>query len=213
MAHEEADDEPEIDSAAAAATMKASFPATSFVFDRSNYDTSYTPITNVVIPLSKLLDFIQSSFCCKICRSPKHKTITVERYGIASSLYFECSKCNKNNQSCRATLTADLEEKWSEKPKSKRFKDAKKDPVNASDFDLNPKLYLTTQQCGGGAQEAKVMAGILGLHTDVLHGRWGGIAETVGLKIIETGEEILEENINIEMMLSPYDKEEKKENF
>jgi hypothetical protein len=210
MVHEEADDEPDIDSAAAEATMKACFPATSFDFDPSSFDTSNTPITNVVIPLSKLLEFIHSSFACKVCKSPKHKKITVERYGIASSLYFECSKCNKNSQSCRATLTADLEQKWSEKPKSKKFKDAKKDPVNASDFDLNPKLYLATQQCGGGAQEAKVMAGILGLHTDVLHGRWGSIAETVGLKIIETGEEILEENINIEMQLSPYDEEEEK---
>ena len=76
------------------------------------------------------------------------------------------------------------------------------------DFELNPKLYLATQQCGGGVQEAKVFAGILGLHTNALHGQWGGIAETVGLTIIETGKEILEENVNIEMMLSPYDEEE-----
>ena len=107
----------DIDTATAAANLKSLFPATSFEFDPSNYDTSNIPMTNVVIPLSKLLDLIHSSFCCKVCRSPKHKRITIERYGIASSIYYDCMKCEKNKTSCRANLTSDLEEKWSEKPK------------------------------------------------------------------------------------------------
>jgi hypothetical protein len=47
---------------------------------------------------------------------------------------------------------------------SNKLKRCKKDPVNTSDFNLNKKLYLTTQQGGGELAEAKVFAGLLGVH-------------------------------------------------
>jgi hypothetical protein len=46
----------------------------------------------------------------------------------------------------------------------------KKDGVNATDFQQNIKLYLATQQCGGGLKEGKVSAGLFGLHSNVLKG-------------------------------------------
>ena len=168
------DDADAVAAALAKDDIESSFPATSYGIDPCNFNSNDIPITNVVLPLSKLLSLIQSSFCCKVCRSYKNKQITIERYGIATSIYYECLKCGKNNTICCANLREDLELKWSEKPQSKRFKDTKKDSVNAMDFELNPKLYLAAQQCGGGVQEAKVVAGILGLHTNALHGRWGG---------------------------------------
>jgi hypothetical protein len=172
-------------------TLKSIFPATSFEIDPSNYDSNNYPMTNTVLPLSKLIDFLQLSFACRVCRSVNRKKFVIERYGIASSLYFECLKCGANKTSCRATHTEELEEKWVEKPASKRFKDSKKDKVNSADFQLNPSLYLATQQCGGGITEAKVVAGLLGLHSDVLHGRWSTIAEKWDLKIIENAKELL----------------------
>jgi hypothetical protein len=144
-----------------------------------------------------------------VCRTTKFKKYTIERYGVATSLYFECEKC-QNKTSCRADLTTELEAKWASKPPGKKFKDAKKDAVNGADFQLNKKLYLATQQCGGGRTEAKVFAGLLGLHTSVLKGRWREIADTVGLKIIELGQEICEVNVAIEMELSPMDLDTKR---
>jgi hypothetical protein len=80
---------------------------------------------------------------------------------------------------------------WAAKPPAMRFKDAKKDYVNASDFYLNRKLYLATQQCGRGLMKAKVYSGVLRMHSDALKGQWSDISEVLGLKIIELGEECI----------------------
>jgi hypothetical protein len=50
----------------------------------------------------------------------KDKRITIERYGIASSLFFDCLNCT-NQTGCRADLVSGLEEEWSEKPAGKKF--------------------------------------------------------------------------------------------
>ena len=186
---------------------KGSFPATSFIIDPSKEDsTKHVPIQNITIPLSKLIEFMHNSFKCRSCNSFTLKQFTVERYGIATSLYFECMNTDCNNQTCcRGDLSNDLEEKWAAKPARKKFKDSKKDIVNAADFDLNNKLYLGTQQCGGGLMEGRVLSGILGLHSNPLKGRWKTIANEIGLKIIELGEDVIEENTAIEMELSPHD--------
>jgi hypothetical protein len=114
--------------------------------------------------------------------------------------------------SCRADLRHYLETKWESKPPAKHFEDAKIDPVHGPDFDLNNKLYLVTQQCGGGLTKcgggltkAKEFFGVLGMHTNVLQGHWKEISEQVGLKIMEIGEECIRQNVSIEMELSPLD--------
>jgi hypothetical protein len=91
------------------------------------------------------------------------------------------------------------------------FQHERKDTVNGSDFKLNNNLYLATQQCGGGRQEAKVFAGLLGLHTNVLKGQWREMANKVGLKLIQLGKKLCdEENTLIEMELSSMDQETKR---
>jgi hypothetical protein len=50
-----------------------------------------------------------------------------------------------------------------------------------------------------------VFSGVLGMHTNVLQGRWKEISQQVGLKIIEIGEECIRQNVSIEMELSPLD--------
>jgi hypothetical protein len=145
---------------------------------------------------------MDSLFKCRSCSSAKGKKITVERYGIATSIYFKCENCGSAS-SCRADLTNDLESRWAAEPPATKFKDAKKDTVNASDFELNNKLYLATQQCGRGLTEAKVFSGELGMHTNALKGRWSDISEAVGLQIIELGKECTHQNVQIEMELSP----------
>jgi hypothetical protein len=95
-------------------TKKRTFPMTKFIVDgKSNYSTDDIPITNVTLPLSKLIHFCQESFKCRNCHTVSGKSYTVERYGIAASLYFECLNC-KLKTGCRGTLTKSLEAKRSE---------------------------------------------------------------------------------------------------
>jgi hypothetical protein len=199
----ESSDDPPIQPPSAPARLPSStsqFPETQFQLPSSELQ-----MTNVTLPLSKLHDFVDSLFKCRSCSSAKGKKITVERYGIATIIYFKCENCGSSS-SCRADLTNDLESRWAAKPPATKFKDAKKDTVNASDFELNNKLYLATQQCGGGLTEAKVFSGVLGMHTNaLLKGRWSDISEAVGLQIIELGKECTHQNVQIEMGLSPLD--------
>jgi hypothetical protein len=166
--------------------------------------TPSVPITNATLPLSKLITFYNELFGCHLCHPGVCKQFTIKRYGVATSLYFECTKC-KHKIGCHTDLTQDLEAKWITKSPALKFKDANQDRVNGTDFQLNNRLYLVTQQCGGGRMEAKVSAGLLGLHTNALKGRWRDIGNNISLKIIELGKELCAENIFIEMELSPMD--------
>jgi hypothetical protein len=53
--------------------------------------------------------------------------------------------------------------------------------------------------------EGRVLAGMLGLHSNALKGRWKCIVNKVGLLIIKLGEDVLKENVRVEMDLSPDD--------
>ena len=70
--------------------VKKSFPQTSFTVDPANFSSSQLPSTNIILPLGKLLEFINTSFQCRKCHSVFGKRVTIERYGVASSLYFNC---------------------------------------------------------------------------------------------------------------------------
>jgi hypothetical protein len=84
---------------------KKAFPKTLFTLDASNnYNTASVPIQNVILPLSKLISFFNESFGCRSCRSVAPKKYTIERWGVATSLYYECSNCNFKT-CCRADLT------------------------------------------------------------------------------------------------------------
>jgi hypothetical protein len=154
-------------------TSDSKFPETKFILHdpHANTGTNEGQATNVTLPLSKLLEFLNTSFKCRSCNSAQAKKFTIERYRIASSIYFKCVNCGLAT-SCRADLRHDLETKWESKPPAKHFKDAKIDAVNGSDLHLNNKLYLATQQCGGGLTEAKMFSGVLGMHTNVPSYSW-----------------------------------------
>jgi hypothetical protein len=63
-----------------------------------------------------------------------------------------------------------------------------------------------TEQCGGGMKEGHVFAGLLGLHSSELKGRWQSITQTIGIQIIDhCCEQIIKENACIEMEISPLD--------
>jgi hypothetical protein len=95
-----------------ATDKKKVFPKTLFTLDLSNdYNTASVPITNVTLPLTMSISFFNDLFGCNSCCSIGCKKYTVKRYGVATSLYFECMKYNFKT-CCRADLTEDLETRW-----------------------------------------------------------------------------------------------------
>jgi hypothetical protein len=101
-------------------------------------------------------------------------------------------------------LTRDLETKWKSEPPGKTFKQTNQyTRVHSSAFEQNIKIYLASQQCGGGLHDSRVLGGMLGLHSNPLKNAWYRISQTVGLSILELGKEILEENREVEKGLSP----------
>jgi hypothetical protein len=79
-----------------------SFPKRSsfFFFKYMNMNSNELQITKITLPLSKFIEFMNSSFKCHSCNSVEGK-IMLERYGIASSIYFDCIICGSAT-SCRA---------------------------------------------------------------------------------------------------------------
>jgi hypothetical protein len=75
--------------------------------------------------------------------------------------------------------------------------------VNAGDFEIYHRLHLGLQLCGDGRQEANVIAGMMKLNVNPMQRRWTDVQEEVGVVIIQVGNEVLEENLHIECMLSP----------
>jgi hypothetical protein len=58
-----------------------------------------------MLPLSKLIQFMLSSFKCRGCSLHGGKRFTIERYGIALSFYVEHLNCGLHN-SCHVDLSA-----------------------------------------------------------------------------------------------------------
>jgi hypothetical protein len=202
--HSDAEDTSSIEEAPPTKKPKP-FPTTLFTIVPSTYKEEDLPITNISLPLSKLIQFLDASFKCRKCSQSTKKKFSIERYGIAMSMYYTCMECGLST-CCRADLSSELEEVWSKKSPREKFKNTTKEgvKVNGSDFCLNRKLYLATQVCGGGLTEGKLIAGVLGFHTNALRGRWRDIATFIGLMIIELGQEVLDTNMDIEMQCSKW---------
>jgi hypothetical protein len=69
-------------------TPGSKFPETKFILHdpNTNTGTNEGQATNVTLSLSKLLEFLNTSFKCRSCNSAQAKKFTLERYGIASSI-------------------------------------------------------------------------------------------------------------------------------
>ena len=75
--------------------------------------------------------------------------------------------------------------------------------VNAGDFEINRWFQLGQQLWGDGRQEGKIIAGVLYLNLNPMKNKWSDVQDLIGKVIIDVGDEILEENLHIERLLSP----------
>jgi hypothetical protein len=125
------------------------------------FDLSGVPVDYVCFPVDNFLHLFEA-FKCPKCHARHQKTFMLERYGYAQSLYYVCTNCEE--KACiRVNLTRELESIWKSEPPSKTFNNTNQhNRVHASMFEQNIKVYLVTQQCGGGSHESKVLAGMFG---------------------------------------------------
>jgi hypothetical protein len=67
-------------------TLASKFPETQFILcDPTNTSMNEQQVTAITLSLSKLLEFLNTSFKCCSCNSAQAKKFTLERYGIASN--------------------------------------------------------------------------------------------------------------------------------
>ena len=167
---------------------------------------------NVILPLDSLLFFIEHNFCCKRC----HKSLTrcadvqvvpplgLEIFGLACGLNFKCD-CGVKESLRPFLIPAAI-------PKCKTLQNGHpfSTRVNAGDFEINRRLQLGLQLCGGGRQDGNILAGMLNLNVNPMKAKWTQVQEEIGNVIIDIGEEVLEENLHIECLLSPVGQDERR---
>jgi hypothetical protein len=135
-------------------------------------DASPFPCDYICLP--KKLFGLFKKFKCRNCHATKRE-FTIEQFALAQSLFYSCGNCD-TRECVRADLTTELERKWSVKPTHKKFLDTNQyNRSSAADFQINMNLYLGAHQCGGGRNDARVIAGMLGVHHNALRNTWKSI--------------------------------------
>jgi hypothetical protein len=117
--------------------------------------------------------------------------------GIACGLNFNC-ECG-----VAASLCPDILPPARQKITTLELRKPFGTRVNAGDFEINRRLQLGLQLCGDSRQEANVIAGMLKLNVNPMQRRWTDVQEELGVVIIQVGNEVLDQNLHIECMLSP----------
>jgi hypothetical protein len=175
---------------------------TSLILDS---DMESTTNRNVILPLDGLLLFLENNFCCKRCHKSLKRCddaqpippLGLEVFGLACGLNFKCA-CGEE-KSLRPDIVPAAKGKLTTLKEGHPYATR----VNAGDFEINRRFQLGLQLGGNGRQEGKILAGMLNLNVNPMKNQWTNLQEMLGKMIIEIGEEVLEENLHIECMLSP----------
>ena len=70
--------------------------------------------------------------------------------------------------------------------------------------EINRRLQMELQLCGDRRHEGKIMASMLNLNCNPMKNKWSeDVQDIIGKVMIDVGNEILEENLHIECLLSP----------
>jgi hypothetical protein len=161
---------------------------------------------NVLLPLKGLLCFTETNFCCKCChkslkRCPKEQQpvppLGLEVFGIAFGLNFHCA-CG-----VKTRLRHDLVPSAADKVETLKLGQPFATGVNAGDFMMNRRLQLGLQLSGDGRQEGKIIMGMLNINLNPMKSKWTEVQDLIGEVMIDVGNEVLEEYLHIECMLSP----------
>jgi hypothetical protein len=140
---------------------------TSHVLDTSAVEDKSTMNRNIILPLDRLVSFLESNFVCKCCCN-KLTTFDDEKskpplgfdiFGIACGLNFNC-RCGAQD-SLRPKVVDESLQKIGpndKKPIGNR--------LNSGDFEINKRLHLGLQLCGNGRHDGAILAGMLKLNVN-----------------------------------------------
>jgi hypothetical protein len=139
---------------------------TAIVLDSEDHSTTNI---NILLSLESLLAFISNNFCCKRCHKSMQgcteTSLQLEVFGIACGLNINCD-CGVSD-SLRPNIVPYATEKL------KTLEDGKPygTRVNSGDFEINRRLQLGLQLCGGGRQDGNIIAGMLKLNVNPMQKR------------------------------------------
>jgi hypothetical protein len=182
---------------------------TSHVLDSSVEDKS-TMNRNIILPLDRLVLFLETNFVCKRCRNKlstfvdndeSKPPLRFDVFGLACGLNFHC-RCGAQD-SLRPKVVDESLHKIGvvddKKPIGNR--------LNSGDFEINKRLHLGLQLCGNGRHDGAILAGMLKLNVNPMRKRWTEVQESLSKAIIQIGGEVLDENLHIECLHSPTGKD------
>jgi hypothetical protein len=160
---------------------------------------------NIIIPLDKLIKFIETNFVCKRCRKRLDTCNPVETkpklgfeiFGLACGLNFECG-CGAEDR-LRPSVVSESQSKVETLANGKPFQNR----LNSADFEINRRFHLGLQLCGSGGHDGAVIAGMLKINVNPMQKQWTRLQETLAKAIIKVGTEVLDENLYIECQFNP----------
>jgi hypothetical protein len=158
-------------------------------YDRTNLDNR-----NVIIPYDDLISFLDSNFVCEKCKGNSCLVYERQTCGIATSINMVCSCGKIGSIKARMRSTGNYYDKWQNRTLTRLYK--------ASEFELNARYLMALQQCGAGENDAAVYAGMLDLAVSPIHAGWTRMEEEIGLEEILLGEQIIDENIELERAIT-----------
>ena len=162
-------------------------------------DQGNPPVRNIIIPLPQLILFLTNNFVCRNCKLVSAKPdIKIETFGFVTGINYRCA-C-----AYHSSLRPDL--LLSSKEKVEKFLKPVKvisSLANSTDFELNHRVILGLHLSGNGRKEGSILSGMMNLNCNPMRGRWTEMQVTNSKASLEIADQVLEENLGIEMALSP----------
>jgi hypothetical protein len=161
---------------------------------------------NIILPLDRLVSFLENNFVCKRCRHRLTTRCNKEQFEPPLVLEIFGLACGLNSN-CRCGAQDSLRPKVVEEALPKIGPADDKKPIgnrlNSGDFEINKRLHIGLQLSGSGRRDGAILAGMLKLDVNPMGARSTEVEESLAKAIIRIGWEVLDENLHIECMHIP----------
>jgi hypothetical protein len=165
-----------------------------------------SPTFNLLISEKELNLFIRENFLCKLCHFRiKEVNLTPIKVGCASSIFWECFNpaCDASDKIIPKKATRSVSETY-----QKLHPDV---PACLGDYEINRQVVLACQMPGGSARMASTFGGLMSLsRRSIWLDNFTDVEQEIGNAQIALGKNIIKENLQEEIALSPMDLERNK---
>ena len=146
---------------------------------------------HILIPYSKMKEWISSNMNCRHCRGKIHpKAISKSTVGLATQLHFEC-----DTKKCRS-----LQKRTMEAEKAERNTEDKRVLRSASAYAANWRLLMATQLFGEAQKAGEIVTGFLDLAPSAFQKNWWNMEGELADVHQELASEITETNLKDSMI-------------